>query len=103
MMQRRFHLHNGHKGAALAIRVTPRSSKNEITEIMNDGTIRIRLTAPPVEGRANEALVTFLAEVLDIPKSRIEIVAGEAGRDKLVSVLGMDAESVHSKILGHLA
>jgi len=103
MMQRRFHLHNGQKGAALAIRVTPRSSKNEITEIMNDGTIRVRLTAPPVEGKANEALVAFLAEVLDIPKSRIEIVAGETGRDKLVSVLGMDAESVHGKILNRLA
>jgi len=102
-MQRRFHLHNGQKGAALAIRVTPRSSKNEITEIMNDGTIRVRLTAPPVEGKANEALVAFLAEVLDIPKSKIEIVAGETGRDKLVSVLGMDAESVHSKILNRLA
>jgi len=103
MMQRRFHLHNGQKGAALAIRVTPRSSKNEITEIMNDGTIRIRLTAPPVEGKANDALVSFLAEVLDVPRSRIEIVAGETGRDKLVSVLGMDAESAHSKILTHLA
>ncbi len=103
MTQRQFHLHGGQKGAALAIRVTPRSSKNEIIEILNDGTVRIRLTAPPVEGKANDALVSFLAEVLDVPRSRIAIVAGETGRDKLVSILGLDAETVHSKILTHLA
>jgi hypothetical protein len=103
MTQRQFHLHGGQKGAALAIRVTPRSSKNEIIEILNDGTVRIRLTAPPVEGKANEALVAFLAEVLDVPRSRIDIVAGETGRDKLVSILGLDAETVHSRILTHLA
>ena len=103
MSQRQFHLHSGQKGAALAIRVTPLSSKNEITEIMNDGTIRIRLTAPPVEGKANDALISFLAEVLDVPRSRIDIVAGVTGRDKLVSILGLDPEAVHSRILSHLA
>ena len=102
-MQRRFHLHGGQKGAALAIRVTPRSSKNEISGVLNDGTIRIRLIAPPVEGKANEALISFLSDVLDVPRSNIEIVAGEAGRDKLVSVVGLDAEAVHSRILRHLA
>jgi len=103
MSQRQFHLHGGQKGAALAIRVTARSSKNEIIEILNDGTVRIRLMAPPVEGKANEALVSFLAEVLDVPRSRIDIVAGETGRDKLVAILGLDAETVHTRILTHLA
>jgi uncharacterized protein (TIGR00251 family) len=103
MKRRPFHLHGGQKGAALAIRVTPRSSKNEIAEILNDGTIRVRLMAPPIEGRANEALVTFLAEVLEVSRSKIEIVAGETGRDKLVSILGLDAETVHNRILTHLA
>ncbi len=99
----KFRLHHGDKGSALAIRVTPRASKNEIREILNDGTVRIRLTAPPVEGKANEALISFLADVLDVPRSKIEIVAGETGRDKLVSILGLDAETVHARILRHLA
>jgi hypothetical protein len=103
MNRYKFHLHSGDKGAALAIRVTPRASKNEISEVMSDGTVRIRLTAPPVGGKANEALVAFLADVLDVPRSKIEIVAGETGRDKLVSILGLDAETVHARILQHLA
>ncbi len=103
MDKSKFRLHHGDKGSALAIRVTPRASKNEIREILNDGTVRIRLTAPPVEGKANEALISFLADILDVPRSKIEIVAGETGRDKLVSILGLDAETVHARILRHLA
>jgi len=101
--QRKFHLHNGQKGAALAVRITPRASKNEISEILSDGTVKIRLTAPPVEGKANLALVDFLSDVLGVPPSRIEIVAGATGRDKLISVLDMDADSMHQRILQHLA
>jgi hypothetical protein len=96
---RQFHLHNGQKGAALAIRVTPRARRNEIVEILNDGTVKIRLTAPPAEGKANQALIEFLAEVLDVPRSQIEIVAGLSGRDKLVSILGVDAAYVQERIL----
>ena len=103
MSQRRFRLHNGEKGTALAVRVTPRASRNEIAEIFHDGTIRIRLTAPPVEGKANEALAKFLSDVLSVPKSSIEIVAGQNGRDKLVSVLNMDAGVAQRKILEHLS
>ena len=102
MRRRQYHFHDGQKGAALAIRVTPRASKNEIAEIRSDGTVRIRLMAPPVEGRANDALVSFLADILDVSRSKIEIVAGETGRDKLVSVIGVDTETVHKKILQHL-
>ncbi len=102
MDSHKYHLHDGKKGAALAIRVTPRASHNEIVEILSDGTVKIRLTAPPVEGKANEALIDFLSDVLDVPPSRIEIVAGATGRDKLVSIVDMDAETVHSRILSHL-
>lgn len=103
MTPRPYHLHNGQTGSALAIRVTPRASRNEIVEILNDGTVKIRLTSPPVEGKANQALVEFLAEVLDLPPSRIEIVAGATGRDKLVSILDLDTETVHQRILQRLA
>lgn len=103
MAERKYHLHDGKWGSALAIRVTPRASRNEIAAVLNDGTIRIRLTAPPVEGKANKALIKFLAKILNISPSRIEIVAGETGRDKLVSILDADMKKVQKQILEHLA
>jgi uncharacterized protein (TIGR00251 family) len=102
MSDKSYRLHDGKKGAALAIRVTPRASHNEIVEILADGTIKIRLTAPPVEGKANQALIEFLSGVLGVPSARIEIVAGSTGRDKLVSVLDMDAETAHAIIVRNL-
>jgi len=69
---------------------------------MRDGTIKIKLTAPPVEGKANQALVEFLSEVLDIPRSKIDIVAGSNSREKLISILDLDAETVQARILKHL-
>ncbi len=102
MADRKYKLHDGKKGAALAIRVTPRASRNEIAEVLADGTIKIRLTAPPVEGKANEALVKFLAEVLEVPPTAIEIIAGTTGRDKLVSILDLDAETAHSRIIHNI-
>jgi len=101
-MRRKFQFHDGRRGAALAIRVTPRARRNEVAEVLNDGTIRIRLTAPPVEGKANKALIQFLSQILDVPPSRISIVAGETGRDKLVSILDMEPEEAQRRILEHL-
>ena len=102
-MPRKFKFHDGRRGSALAIRVTPRARRNEVAEVLNDGTIRIRLTAPPVEGKANKALIEFLSQILGVSKSRIAIVAGETGRDKLVSILDMDPEEAQRRILEHLA
>lgn len=102
-MNRKFRFHNGKSGAALAVRVTPRSARNEIAEILSDGTVRVRLTAPPVDGKANAALIKFLAEVLGVAPSRLEIVAGETGRDKLVSILDMDVETAQRKIMEYLS
>jgi uncharacterized protein len=103
MRKREPRLHDAKGGAALAIRVTPRARNNEIVEVQSDGTVRIRLTAPPVEGKVNEALVDFLAEVLGVPKTHIQIVAGASGRDKLVTIDDLDARSVHEKILASLS
>ncbi|HAR45475.1 MAG TPA: hypothetical protein DCS05_04680, partial [Nitrospiraceae bacterium] len=61
--------------ALLTIRIQPRASRNEVI-FPEDGTIKIRLMAPPVDGAANEALVRFLADILNIPKSDIGIVSG---------------------------
>lgn len=103
MAERQFRLHNGQIGAALAVRITPRSRKNEIVEILNDGTVKIRLTAPPVEGKANDALIAFLSDVIGVPPSQIDIIAGATGREKLVSILNLDATTVHQRILAHLS
>jgi len=86
-------------GTALAVRVIPRANRNELVEILPDGTLKIRLTAPPVEGRANQALIEFLAKALDIPRSMIEIVAGQKGRNKLVAILGLDTSTVEKRLL----
>jgi len=103
MERRKYELHDGKRGAALAVRVTPRASRNEIFGVLNDGTVKIHLTAPPVEGQANEALLKFLSEVLGVPVSRLEIVAGKTGRDKLVSIMGVDAETVHKRIIRRMS
>jgi uncharacterized protein (TIGR00251 family) len=99
---RDYHLQDGKRNEALRLRVKPRASKNEIVGVLSDGTVKVRLTAPPVEGKANEALLKFLAEILDVPVSRIVIVAGASGRDKLISVINMDAVILHKKILEHI-
>ncbi|HEY47914.1 MAG: hypothetical protein AMJ88_00875 [Anaerolineae bacterium SM23_ 63] len=99
---RRYKLHNGQKGAALTIRVTPRSRKTEFGGVMEDGTIRVRVAAPPVEGKANTALVKFLAKVLGVRMNRIDIVAGEKGLDKIISILDMSAEDAEQRIQGFL-
>ena len=102
MSDRKFNLHSGQKGAALAVRVTPRASRNEIVEMLDDGTIKVRIAAPPVDEEANTALIEFLADILGVPKSRLDIVAGETGRDKLISVLDMDVETAHQRIVAHM-
>ena len=102
MDPREHQFHDGKKGAALTVRVTPRAKRDEITEILSDGTIKIRLTAPPVDGKANASLITFLAKILGVSRSRIEIVAGEKGRDKLVSVLDLDSHTVQERILNYI-
>ncbi len=103
MPQRTLNLHDGKKGAALAVRVTPRASKNEISEILSDGTVKVHLTAPPVDGEANEALLKFLSNVLKVPVSHLEIVAGARGRDKIISVIDMDATALHKKIIENIS
>lgn len=99
---RSFKLHNGEQGAALTIRVTPRARRTEFGGVLEDGTIRIRVAAPPVEGKANKALIAFLAKALDVRKNTIEIVAGEHGLDKIISVLGLPAEEAEQRLKAHL-
>lgn len=96
---RPFHLHNGQTGAAITVRVTTCASINEIQEILEDGTVKIRITSAPVEGQANQTLLKFLADILEVTVDKLEIVAGQNGRDKLITVLGLDSGTVQERIL----
>jgi uncharacterized protein len=98
VITREFKFHSGHFGSAIAVRVIPRAKKNEISEIMKDGTVKIRLTSPPVDGKANQALIEFLSEILGIPQSNFEIVMGSTNRNKLIAIEGIDAETVQKRI-----
>ncbi|RPH62195.1 MAG: DUF167 domain-containing protein [Chloroflexi bacterium] len=101
MDSRKFRLHDGRRGVALAVRVTPRASRNEVTEIQSDGTVKVRLTTS-AEDEGNKALVAFMAEVLGVPPQKIDIVAGLSGKDKLVSVLDVDKDDVNQRLLAYL-
>jgi uncharacterized protein (TIGR00251 family) len=102
MANRQFRLHNGQRGVALAVRITPRASRNEVTEIQSDGTVKVRLIATSAGGDDNKQLVEFLSEVLGCPPSTLDIVAGLSGRDKLVSIIGMETEEVHQRLLAYI-
>ena len=95
---RTFKLHSGKSGAALTLRVTPRARKTQFAGVLEDGILRVRVAAPPVEGKANAELLAFLAKVLGVRKSRIDIVVGQRGLDKIVSVLDLSADEVHTRI-----
>lgn len=77
-------------GVRLRIRLAPRASRNAVLG-EHGGALKIALTAPPVEGKANKALVAFLSKQLGVPKGAIEIVSGELSRDKVVAVRGVAA------------
>ena len=68
------------------VRVTPRSSKNEVTKVA-DGEYKVWLTAAPVEGAANEALVKLLAEYFNVAKSNVRIVGGKSARIKIIEIV----------------
>ena len=90
------------RGTVLRIRVTPRSSKNEISGRLADGTIKIKLTAPPVEGKANYALVKFLAEYLKISSDSVKILSGQNSHTKLISITEKSDDEINSIIQGTL-
>jgi uncharacterized protein (TIGR00251 family) len=81
----------------LAVRVVPGASKNEVAGV-KDGVWKVRLTAPPVEGKANRALVEYLADKLDLNKSQVALLTGTASRSKSVAVYGLSKEEIDQKL-----
>jgi uncharacterized protein len=84
--------------AILTIRVIPRSPRTRVDGTRGDA-ILIRLAAPPVDGAANEALLAFLSEVLDVPRRDLTLVSGEKSRDKRVRVTGLDESSALARVV----
>jgi len=82
-------------GLSFLVRVQPRANRNEIDGEWQ-GALRIRLTVPPVEGRANEALRRFLAECLNVPLGAVKIASGQRSRLKRIEVQGAKAEQVRA-------
>jgi uncharacterized protein (TIGR00251 family) len=85
------------KGVHLQIKVQPRASKDEIGEVLGN-ELKIKVTAPPVDSAANEALLRFLADTLGCPRRAVQLVRGQTSRHKLVFVEGVDAETAAAKL-----
>lgn len=84
-------------GVLLAVKVQPRASRNEIGAALGN-ELRIKVTAPPVDAAANEALVRLLADALECPRSRVELLRGHTSRHKVVKLHGMSAEEALNRL-----
>jgi uncharacterized protein (TIGR00251 family) len=90
-------LHEQPDGVVLSIKLQPRASCNEISGALGN-ELRVKVTAPPVDAAANEALVRLLAEKLDCPRNRIELLRGHTSRHKLIKIFGLQTEAVLQKL-----
>lgn len=90
-------IRDGDKGASFAVRVQPRASRNAVAGELGDA-LKVALTAPPVEGKANEACVEFVANLLKVPRSSVTIASGETSRNKVVRIAGMRASEVEQRL-----
>jgi uncharacterized protein (TIGR00251 family) len=84
-------------GVSFAVKVQPRARKNAITGVVGDA-LKLALTAPPVDGRANEACIEFFAKLLEVPRSSVTIASGETSRNKVIRVAGLSADEVQRRL-----
>ena len=85
------------EGVSFAVKVHPRAKKNAITGQVGDA-LKVSLTTPPVEGRANEACVEFFAKLLKVPRSFVTIASGLSSRNKVIRVVGVTAQQVRERL-----
>jgi uncharacterized protein (TIGR00251 family) len=90
-------IYDSSAGASFAVRVHPRAKKNAITGELGDA-LKLALTAPPVDGRANQACIEFFANLLKVPRSSVTIASGQSGPRKVVHVAGLSAAAVGARI-----
>lgn len=87
--------------ATFMVRVAPRASRTAVSGMLGereDAVIKIAVAAPPVEGKANAELIAYLADVLDVPKSRVEVVGGKQSKNKIIRVAGGDAAEIAARL-----
>jgi uncharacterized protein (TIGR00251 family) len=84
-------------GSVLSVVVVPRAAKSSLEQLA-DGAIQVRVAAPPVDGAANAALLRFLAGVLDVPRSRLEITGGASSRRKRITVSGLTPDELETRL-----
>jgi uncharacterized protein (TIGR00251 family) len=84
-------------GVLLSIKLQPRASRNEIGESLGE-ELKIKVTAPPVDSAANEALIKLLAEKLDCPRSKVELIRGQTARHKTLRIHGLTAAQVLERL-----
>ncbi len=90
------------KGVTFSVKVHPRARKNAITGVVGDA-LKLALTAPPVEGRANQAVIEFFADLFAIPRSSVTIASGETNRNKLVRIAGLTKAAVEARLAASLS
>jgi len=99
MSDRKFEITDVRGGSAIGVRVVTRAAETEIAGKQEDGTLKVRLKASPAgDPAANAELVEFMASKLEVDTARIEIVAGEGSRDKILSIEGLSVQDVESKL-----
>jgi uncharacterized protein (TIGR00251 family) len=89
-------------GVIFAVKVQPRAKKNAVTGELGDA-LKLALTAPPVDGRANGACIEFFANLLDVPRSSVTIASGETSRRKVIRVAGLSPDEVRKRLLRSLS
>ena len=82
----------------ISVRVHPNAVRNEITGI-TDGIYQVRVSAPPVKGKANKELVAFLSRLLKVSKSQVTIIKGHTTRNKIISIDGLSQEDIMKRLL----
>ena len=90
---------DGSQGVSFAVKVHPRAKKDAITGEFGDA-LKVSLTTPPVEGRANDACIEFFAKLLKVPRSSVTIASGQTSRNKVIRVAGVSREYVVDRLRG---
>jgi uncharacterized protein len=90
-------LQESRNGVTFSIKVHPRAKKNAITGKLGDA-LKLSLTTPPIDSRANEACVEFFAKLLKVPRSSVTIASGQASRNKVIHVAGLAAQQVRDRL-----
>ena len=90
-------IHTATGGVTFSVKIHPRARKNAITGTVGN-TLKVSLTAPPVDGKANQACIEFFAEILKVPRSSVTIASGQNSRNKVIRILGISAEDAKKRL-----